>query len=188
MEAPKLKCNRCSLVAQQVMDLMLSLLWLWSLLWCEFDAWPGKFYTLWVQPPKNSNNREILAIPPYDPNLLLRIINFFFLFYFSLFSKLFVMNTCYFSKMRGKPKFYKGDQTLPWGTVGPAGPWQRAEAGTGQSLEGRAWGVPTHGELIGHLAPGNPFVPIVPVASVRSGASCGAYKRPWYGLSSSMSN
>ena len=28
----------------------LSLLWLWSLLWGEFDPWPGNFHMSWVQP------------------------------------------------------------------------------------------------------------------------------------------
>ena len=31
---------------------VLSLLWLWSLLWCGFDPWPGNFYMLQVCPLK----------------------------------------------------------------------------------------------------------------------------------------
>ena len=30
-------------MAQWVKDLVLSRLWLGSLLWCRFDPWPGKF-------------------------------------------------------------------------------------------------------------------------------------------------
>ena len=33
-----------SLMAQQVKDLVLSLLWFGSLLWCVFDPWPKKFH------------------------------------------------------------------------------------------------------------------------------------------------
>ena len=40
------------LVAQWVKDLALSLLWLWSLLWHEFDPWPRNFHIPWVQPKK----------------------------------------------------------------------------------------------------------------------------------------
>ena len=36
--------KRNSPVAEQVKDLELSLQWLWSLLWCRFDLWPGNFY------------------------------------------------------------------------------------------------------------------------------------------------
>ena len=31
-------------MAQQVKDPILSLQWLWLLLWCQFDPWPGKFH------------------------------------------------------------------------------------------------------------------------------------------------
>ena len=37
-----------SLVAQWIMDLTLSLLWLWVLLWHGSDPWPGNFCMLWV--------------------------------------------------------------------------------------------------------------------------------------------
>ena len=33
-----------------VEDLVWSLLWLGSLLWYRFDAWPGNFHMLWVLP------------------------------------------------------------------------------------------------------------------------------------------
>ena len=42
------KHGRSSLVAQQVKDPALSLLWLRSLLWCRFDPWAGKFSMLWL--------------------------------------------------------------------------------------------------------------------------------------------
>ena len=35
--------NHSSLVAQQVKDLALSLLWLWLQLWCKFSPWPREF-------------------------------------------------------------------------------------------------------------------------------------------------
>ena len=41
-----------SLVARWVKDPGLPLLWLWLLLWCEFDPWPGNFCVLWVWPTK----------------------------------------------------------------------------------------------------------------------------------------
>ena len=40
---------RSSLVAQWVKGLVLSLLWLWLLLWHKFDPWLGKFCMPWVQ-------------------------------------------------------------------------------------------------------------------------------------------
>ena len=36
------------LVAKQIKDPALSLLWLRSLLWCRFDLWPGNFCMPWV--------------------------------------------------------------------------------------------------------------------------------------------
>ena len=33
-------------MAQWIKDLSLSLLWLWLLLWCGFDPWPGNFRML----------------------------------------------------------------------------------------------------------------------------------------------
>ena len=41
-----------SLVAQQVKDLALSLLWYWLLLWYGFDPWPGNFHMPHVHPNK----------------------------------------------------------------------------------------------------------------------------------------
>ena len=38
-----------------VKDLALSLLWLGSQLWQEFDPWPLNFCMLWVWPKKGSN-------------------------------------------------------------------------------------------------------------------------------------
>ena len=48
---PKLK-NRLvwtSLVAQQLKDLALSLLWLWLQLWHSFHPWLRNFHILWIQ-------------------------------------------------------------------------------------------------------------------------------------------
>ena len=45
-------------MAQQVKDLVLSLLWLWLLLWCRFDPWPGNFCMPQVQPKKKKRERE----------------------------------------------------------------------------------------------------------------------------------
>ena len=47
-----LKKVKSFLVAQHVDDLMLSLLWLWLLLWCRFDSWPWNFCMAWVWPKK----------------------------------------------------------------------------------------------------------------------------------------
>ena len=44
--------NMCSLVAQQVKDLKLSLLSLRSLLWCRFSPWPGNFHMPQMQVEK----------------------------------------------------------------------------------------------------------------------------------------
>ena len=38
--------GRSSLVAQWVKALVLSLLWLWLQLWCEFSPWPRSFCML----------------------------------------------------------------------------------------------------------------------------------------------
>ena len=46
----KLSQNRSSLVAQWVKDLVLSLLWLRSLLWPGFHPWSGNFHMLKVMP------------------------------------------------------------------------------------------------------------------------------------------
>ena len=36
-----------------VKDLALSLLWLGSLLWCQFDSWPRNFHMQWVWQKKD---------------------------------------------------------------------------------------------------------------------------------------
>ena len=56
-----------SLVAQRVKDLALSLMWLWLLLWCGFDPWPGNFHVLWAWPKKiysyeMSNTKYVLCV------------------------------------------------------------------------------------------------------------------------------
>ena len=60
-----------SLVAQQIKDLVLSLLWLRSLLWHRFDPWPRKFCMLWVWPKTNKK------LPQY-----IWMVNFYFLSFF----------------------------------------------------------------------------------------------------------
>ena len=55
-------------------DLVLSLLWLGSLLWLEFDPWPRNFCMLWVPPRKinivyfNARNFNAVSIllPTYS--------------------------------------------------------------------------------------------------------------------------
>ena len=51
-------------MAQQVKELVLSLLWFGSLLWCEFDPWPEKFYMLWMW--TKSKKKENVNIQPYQ--------------------------------------------------------------------------------------------------------------------------
>ena len=46
-------------VAQQVKDPALSLLWLWLLLWCEFDSWPRNFCMMWAGPKEKKKNGMI---------------------------------------------------------------------------------------------------------------------------------
>ena len=41
-----------SMVAQQVKDLALSLLWL------RFDPWPGNIHMLWAQPKKKKRKKD----------------------------------------------------------------------------------------------------------------------------------
>ena len=41
-----------SLAAQRVKDLVLPLLWLWSLLWHDFNPWPRNFHMPQAQPKK----------------------------------------------------------------------------------------------------------------------------------------
>ena len=50
-------------MAEQVKDLVLSLLWLRSLLWCRFDLWPGNFWMPWVQLKKKKNKHRTDYVP-----------------------------------------------------------------------------------------------------------------------------
>ena len=50
--------GRSSLVAQQVNDLVMSLLQLRLLLWLRFNPRPGNFHMLWVQ-PKRKKKKEV---------------------------------------------------------------------------------------------------------------------------------
>ena len=54
----KIQKLKSSLMAQQVMDLALALLWLRLLLWHELDPWPLNFRMPWVQPNKINNNEK----------------------------------------------------------------------------------------------------------------------------------
>ena len=47
-------------MAQWVKDLM-SLLWLWSLLWHGFNPWPENFHVPWVW-PKNPHNKKLIRL------------------------------------------------------------------------------------------------------------------------------
>lgn len=61
--------TRSPLVAQRVGDLVLSLLWVGSLLWRAFDPWLQNFCVLRVQPKKNSSSLRSVC---HAPNLVLR--------------------------------------------------------------------------------------------------------------------
>ena len=50
--------DSCSLVAQQVKDLVLSLQHLGLLLWCVFDLWPRNIHRPWAQPKKEEEEEE----------------------------------------------------------------------------------------------------------------------------------
>ena len=52
---------RSSLVAQWVRDLGVSLMWLWLLLWCRLDPWPGNFHMPWVRAKKEE--RGVVIAP-----------------------------------------------------------------------------------------------------------------------------
>ena len=39
-------------------NLALPLLWLRSLLWCEFDPWPRNFSMLWAQPEEEDDDDD----------------------------------------------------------------------------------------------------------------------------------
>ena len=45
-------------MAQCIKDLSLSLLWLWLLLWCGFDPWPGNFRMLPKEKRKEKKRKE----------------------------------------------------------------------------------------------------------------------------------
>ena len=54
----KILLPQISLVAQQVKDWVLSLLWLGLLLWHRFNSWPGKFHMLWVWAKQSKANKQ----------------------------------------------------------------------------------------------------------------------------------
>ena len=45
-------------MAQQVKDMVLSLLWFRSVLWCGFSPWPGNFHMLWVWQKKKKKKKR----------------------------------------------------------------------------------------------------------------------------------
>ena len=49
-------------MAQWVKDLVLSLQWLGSLLWCRFDPWPGSIHMLQSQPQTEKKIRFTVYI------------------------------------------------------------------------------------------------------------------------------
>ena len=49
-------------MVQHVKDLVLSLLWLGSLLWHEFNPWARNFHMLWAQPKIKQNSQESPAV------------------------------------------------------------------------------------------------------------------------------
>ena len=48
-----------SLVAQEVKDPALSLMWLRSLLWCRFNPWPRKFYSQGKKKKKEKKKKDM---------------------------------------------------------------------------------------------------------------------------------
>ena len=52
-------------MAQWVKGLV-SLLWLWSLMWCRFDPWSGNFYMLWAQPKKKKKKKIPVPASPLN--------------------------------------------------------------------------------------------------------------------------
>ena len=59
-------CFRSSLVAQQVMESALSLLWLGLLLWLGFDSWPGRSACLRSDPHSSFIGSAIEAIKEFE--------------------------------------------------------------------------------------------------------------------------
>ena len=51
-----------SLVAQWAKDPVLSLLWLWLLLWHGFDPWPGNFCMLQAGPKKKKRTLSCIKV------------------------------------------------------------------------------------------------------------------------------
>lgn len=50
-------------MAQWIKDLSFLLLWLWLLLWCGFNPWPGNFCMLWAQLKKKKRSRLCFLQP-----------------------------------------------------------------------------------------------------------------------------
>ena len=53
-------------MAQQVKATVLPLLWLESLLWREFDPWPGNFYMFWHSHQKKKVMLSLLSLCEFD--------------------------------------------------------------------------------------------------------------------------
>ena len=53
------KIELSSLVTQWVKDLVLLLLWLWLLQWCEFSHWPGNFHMPWAWSKKKKKYSQV---------------------------------------------------------------------------------------------------------------------------------
>ena len=64
-----------SLVAHQVKDPVLSLLWLWLQLWCGFNPWPRNFYMPWAWPKKKKKNTKPKTKPLMPVNWAVERVN-----------------------------------------------------------------------------------------------------------------
>ena len=53
-------------MAPWVKDLVVSLQWLRSLLWCRFDPWPGNFHMLLVQPKKKKEKTQVASCKAWE--------------------------------------------------------------------------------------------------------------------------